>query len=46
MIFGAYCEVKVHNMLPWWYYDNRSILCMLGTKYAILVVLFYWKRIV
>ena len=28
MIFGAYCVGKVHNMLPWWYYDNGSILCM------------------
>ena len=27
MIFGAYCVGKVHNMLPWWYYDNGSILC-------------------
>ena len=29
MIFGAYCVVKVHNMLPWWYYDNWSIFCRL-----------------
>ena len=27
-------------MLPQWYYDNWSILCMLGTKYATLVVYF------
>ena len=27
MIFGAYCVGKVDNMLPWWYYDNGSILC-------------------
>ena len=27
MIIGAYCVGKVHNMLPWWYYDNGSILC-------------------
>ena len=26
-IMGAYCIGKVHNMLPWWYYDNGSILC-------------------
>ena len=25
MIMGAYCVGKVHNMLPWWYYDNGSI---------------------
>ena len=24
MIMGAYCVGKVHNMLPWWYYDNRG----------------------
>ena len=46
MIMGAYCVGKVHNMLPQYYYDNWSILCMLGTQYATLVVLFYWKRIV
>ena len=46
MIIGAYCVGKVHNMLPQEYYDNWSILCMLGTEYATLVVLFYWKRIV
>ena len=34
MIMGAYCVGKVHNMLPHSYYDNWSILCMLGTKYA------------
>ena len=28
MIIGAYCVGKVHNMLPWWYYDNGTILCM------------------
>ena len=39
MIFGAYCVGKVHNMLPRWYYDNRSILCRLGTQYATSVVL-------
>ena len=22
MIFGAYCVGKVHNMLPWRYYDK------------------------
>ena len=27
MIFGAYCVGKVHNMLPWWCYDNGGILC-------------------
>ena len=27
VIMGAYCEVKVHNMLPWWYYGNGTILC-------------------
>ena len=27
MVLGAYCEGKVHNMLPWQYYDNGSILC-------------------
>ena len=26
MIMGAYCVGKVHNMLPWWYYDNGRIL--------------------
>ena len=34
MIMGAYCVGKVHNMLPWWYYDNGSILCRKGTQYA------------
>ena len=34
---GAYCEGKVHNMLPRLYYDNWSILCMLVTKYATLL---------
>ena len=29
MIMGAYCVGKVHNMLPWWYYDSGSILCRL-----------------
>ena len=33
MIIGAYCVGKVHNMLPQYYNDNWSILCMLGTKY-------------
>ena len=27
MIMGAYFVGKVYNMLPWWYYDNGSILC-------------------
>ena len=27
MILGAYCVGKVHNMLPWEYNDNGSILC-------------------
>ena len=27
MIMGAYCVGKVDNMLPWWYYDDGSILC-------------------
>ena len=27
MIMEAYSVGKVHNMLPWWYYDNGSILC-------------------
>ena len=26
MIFGANCVGKVHDMLPWWYYDDGSIL--------------------
>ena len=26
MMMGAYCLGKVHNMLPWWYNDIRSIL--------------------
>ena len=38
MIIGAYCVGKVHNMLPWYYFDNVSILCRLGTQYATLVV--------
>ena len=41
MIIGAYCVGKVQVV-----FDNGSILCMLGTKYATLVVLFYWKLIV
>ena len=24
MIFGAYWVGKVHNMLPWYYYDNGA----------------------
>ena len=28
MVFGAYCVGKVHNMLPWWYYDNGRIMYM------------------
>ena len=40
MIFGAYCVGKVQVV-----FDNESILCMLGTKYATLVF-FYWKLIV
>ena len=28
MIMGAYCVGEVHNMLPWWYYDIGSILCI------------------
>ena len=39
MIFGAYCVGRAHNMLPWWYYDNGSILFRQGTQYATLVVL-------
>ena len=39
MILGAYCLGNVHNMLPWYYYDNGSILCRYGTQYATLVVL-------
>ena len=34
MIFRAYCVGKLHNMLPWWYYDNGSIrytICYLGS---------------
>ena len=27
MILGAYCVVWVHNMQPWQYQDNGSILC-------------------
>ena len=27
MIFEAYFVGKVHNMLPWYYYDIGSILC-------------------
>ena len=27
IIIGVNCVGKVHNMLPWWYYDNGSILC-------------------
>ena len=30
MIFGAYFVSKVHNLLPWWYYDYGSILCGQG----------------
>ena len=26
MIMGAYCVGKVHNMLPWYYYDNGAVL--------------------
>ena len=35
-VTGAYCAGKAHNMLPQYYYDNRSILC---TQYATLGVL-------
>ena len=45
-MFAAYCVGIAHNMLPQWYYDNWSIMCMLGTQYATLVFLFYVKRIV
>ena len=47
-VIGAYCVGRVHTMLhlPWRYYDIWSLLCMLDTQYASLVVLFYWKRIV
>ena len=38
MIMGAYCVGKVHNMLPWKYYDYGRILCRLGTQYATSVV--------
>ena len=34
MIMVAYCVGKVHNMIPWVYYDNESILCRKGTQYA------------
>ena len=34
MIMGAYSVGKAHNMLPWWYYDNWSILCRQDTHYA------------
>ena len=27
IIIGVYCVGKVHNMQPWWYNDNGSILC-------------------
>ena len=39
MIMGAYSVGKVHNMLPWWYYDDGSILFRLDTQYATSVVL-------
>ena len=29
---------RVHNMLPWHYFDNESILCREDTQYATLVV--------
>ena len=32
MIMRANHVGKVHNMLPWWNYDNGSILCREGTK--------------
>ena len=25
MIMGAFCVGKVHNMLPWWYYDIGAL---------------------
>ena len=35
MILGADCVGKVHNMLPWKYYDIVEV----STQYATLVVL-------
>ena len=34
MIMVANCVGKEHNMIPWVYYDNGSILCRKGTQYA------------
>ena len=31
MLMGVYSVGKVQIMLPWYYYDNGSILCQLGT---------------
>ena len=36
MIMGAYCVGKVHNMLPWWYYDNGSIFYCVGKVHNML----------
>ena len=35
----VFCVGKVQIMLPWYYYDNCSILCRKGTEYATSVVL-------
>ena len=39
IIMGEYYVGKLHNMIPWYYYDNGSILCRQGTQYATLLVL-------
>ena len=39
MIFGAYYVGKVHNKLPWWYYDNGSIF--VGKVHNMLARLYY-----
>ena len=38
-IMGAYSVGWVHNMLPYQYKDNVSILCRLGSQHATLAVL-------
>ena len=43
---GAYCVDRVHNLLPWQYWDFGSILCRLGTQYATLAVSRLWEHIV
>ena len=45
MIMGVYCVNKVHNMLPWWYYDIGSILCRKGTQYATFSAFRSWEQI-